>query len=213
MKKILPLSTFLLLSIIFIACSDYEESIVNTGISEKKATIVDTTAYSIQGFNSSISLGLLSNNTFYYRTSFFSCFGGGDIKHISGNYIKENTKIILQPTQVKTTSYEDFYILEEDEEDYYENSPRIKTYPYSEEEFKIKNEYYIININNKSYALSEGKKDNFFSEKSPYNDFERLASLLKKEDKVLGSILSRQTNDTTLFTIKQIPTKWRFLFK
>lgn len=204
----------LLFVIFFIGCSDYEEPITNTSISLEKKIKIDTTEYAITGFNHGIFLGLLSDSTFYHRNELWSCFGGGNVKHISGTYKKDNNKITLLPIQVKTTSYEDYPIMEDEIET--DDSPKINTYPYQEEKTKIKTDYYIVNINDKSYALSEEKKDNYLFKESSYNDFEILAASLqnrKLRQPFFGGILSRQTTDTTLFTIEQIPAKWRFLFK
>ncbi|GAA0734229.1 hypothetical protein GCM10009430_49150 [Aquimarina litoralis] len=204
---------FALIVLIIQSCSNKTEINLKSR-NELKTTTVDTTKYGFSGFNSGVTLGLLSNNNFFYRVELWSCFGGGEEKYVFGKFQKLNNKITLYPEKIKTLEYlDDMDLLDENEEPLNIENPEIKEYSYEMDSTKIKTEYLTITIGYKCYLLSEEKKDEYFSKESKYNDFEELASELKNEDKIYGQYLSRETQDSVEFDLKQIPEKWRKLFE
>ncbi len=198
--------TILLILIFIQSCIDNKKSksiLIENTVTKK----IDTIHYGIQGFNSGVTLALLSDSTFFYKVELWGCTGGGEEKYIFGKFNQISNKIKLTPKNIKVLEY-----WNEEDPFNYEN-PVIQEFTYIKDSVRIKTEYYKINLGKESYLLSEENKGEFFADESKSNDFEELASHLKKDNKIYGKYFTTFTKDSVEFNIEQIPLKWRRLFK
>jgi len=173
----------------------------------KQPPKVDTLIYRIKGFNSGVTLALLSDSTFFYKVEGWGCMGGGSEKYTFGSYTQHKNKIVLLPERSKELSYWN----EENPFDY--SNPEMIEYPFMEDTIRIKTEFFRVDIHGISYLLSGEFKDEYYSEQSESNDFQELASHLKGKDEPYGHYLTGKKTHSNMFTIDDLPEQWKTMFR
>ena len=90
--------TALILSLILMqSCSEYQDLDHNKSTVITTTATVDTTEYRVTGFNNSVTLGFLSDSTFYLKDELWSCTGGGEEKYVFGTFSQQSSKMLLFP--------------------------------------------------------------------------------------------------------------------
>jgi hypothetical protein len=193
----------ILISLLIQGCSENKKT-DRTKVETNLPEAIDTAYYEIDGFNSGVTLALLSNYTFFYKTEAWGCMGGGGEKYTFGKYEQEENKINLIPEKVKVLSYWN----EEDPFDF-SKPTTTKEFLYEKDTLKIKTEYFKVNIDGKSYLLSGEYSGEFYFEDNNSNDFHELAADLKGNDQPYGKYFIARKKDSINFTIDQLPEQWK----
>lgn len=213
MKNALFILFFMLVIgfLLFQSCANQEnEALIET----ENIEISDTTFYTVDGFNSLATIGLISNDSFFYQTSFISCIGGSRfIKSIIGTYKQQVNSIQLSPNYIRHVEYGE---IEMDENHQIKPITPVITYEmYQVDSQSIKTKYYRLDLEEYSFLLSEEYKDEFFSEVTSKNDFEALAFDIKANVGIYKGYFSTTTIslDEKTFSIQNLPQKWQMLLQ
>ncbi len=165
----------------------------------KSSNSIDTITYSILGFNSKISLYLLSDNRFIQESSYFDCVSITTTCFVLGIYKQKENHIELLPKNVQVLI-----------EDYKKPEATIDTLmPFNESGFSIKKEYYQVEIRGIEYLLSAEKKEEFSGEISATNDFEELLKAHLENDYTWESYFKEEKVPKSNFTIDDLSEPWK----
>ena len=190
------------ISLLFCSCQyeNIKESEVVKKLNSTKA--LDTVSFNIHGFNSGVTLALISDSTFFYKTEFWGCMGGGEETYVFGKYTQKKNLVTLLPGRIKSLAYWD----EEDPFDY--SKPEIKEYKFRKDSLDIKRSYYILEKNKKTYLLSPEFKEEFFPDVSKTNDFEDYAQMSKDKESYYGYFFMMDTIIFGDYGMNTLPEKY-----
>ncbi len=191
MKHLISFVLFLILS----------QNCIANGTQLENKIQVDTIVYSIQSFNSVITLSLLSNNEFIQTSSSFDCVGSVFFKQVLGKYLQKGNKFQLIPKEVKNQVFG------------LEKTEKEVTVSYEKSGLNIKTNYYQVEVNKKHYLLSDEFKEEYEANKSKTNDFQELVKNRGKRDGSFGAYFSTKEKPRRIFIIDDLPKQWRELLQ
>lgn len=162
----IKLLQFIFILFLFQSCAKNESL-------EKKIISDETQAAALQfdlrGFNSGSTIGLISDTSFYYKSYWVSCTGGGATNVIFGKYSKTENEIELFPERVIYKSHKKG-----------DQSAQIIKRPFDNKKDKLKTRYYFSKVDEKMFLMGVDRNPRIV-----FPSFEMSYTKGKKEDELL----------------------------